>query len=398
MKALRPRVRAMRPAIPKILLLLESSRASGRALLSGVARYAHLHGPWSFYWEPAGLEKVWPLLETLDADGIILRDVEKVDEVIAAGIPAVVVGHSRTEIPGLVNVVTDSAVIGRMAAEHLLNCGCRHFGYCGLTHSGIEQTHWSQQRGESYRERLEGTGFTVAVYEEPTAKAALSWGEERQFMARWLEGLPKPVGVMACNDDRGQQVVEACRMAHLEVPDQVAVIGVDNDELLCGFCEPAMSSVALNFELAGYQSAESLDRLIRRRKGKLRKIVVGASHVVMRRSTSVLAVEDPFVAQAMRFIRDHNRENLSVVAVARAVGLSRRALEKRFRRSFARSIFSEVRRVRVEQIVQFLAGTNHTIAEIADLMDFESPQHIARYFRAEKGVTPREFRRQCARC
>jgi LacI family transcriptional regulator len=382
------------PAIPKIVLLLESSRASGRALLTGIARYAHHHGPWSFYWEPAGLEKAWPVLKTLDADGIIMRDVEKVREVLACGIPAVVVGHSRTEIAGLINVVTDSTPIGQLAADHLLSCGVRQFGYCGMVQSGIERTHWSQQRSDSFAARLREAGFDVHRYLPRRITASLSWSKERQLMARWLQALPKPVGILACNDDRGQQVIEACRTAELQVPDQVAVMGVDNDELVCGLSDPPMSSVAIGFERAGYESAEALHLLIRGRQPIERKIIVAASHVVTRRSTNILAVEDPYVARALRFIRDHGRAPVSVTQVAQAAALSRRALEKRFRQSLARSVFSEIRRIRVEHISQLLAETTLSVSEVAEQLCFDGPQHIARYFRMERGMTPREFR-QC---
>jgi LacI family transcriptional regulator len=384
---------------PRVVLLLESSRASGRALLRGVAHYAQLHGPWSFYWEPAGLNQAWPMLRTLDADGIILRDLGQVEEVVASGIPAVVVGHSREEFPGLVNVVTDSAAIGRMAAEHLLDCGLRHFGYCGLAHSGIERTPWSQQRAESFTQRLSESALTARCFEPPPAESSgpgtgPALGEELERIAQWLKGLPKPVGVMACNDDRGQQVIEACRLALLSVPDEVAVIGVDNDELICGFSNPPFSSVALNFERAGYQSAEALHRLIRGQKPVPAKIVVRPTHVVMRHASNILAVEDPLVARALRTIRDGCHRQLSVADVARTVAVSRRALEQRFRHVLARSILTEIRRARVGRIAQMLAATTLSIAEIADQLGFDGPQHIARYFRAEKGLTPREFRRR----
>src|SRR5580704_10693540 len=130
--------------IPRVLLLVESSRGSGRSLLRGIANYAHHHGPWACYWEPAGLEKVWPKLKSLDVDGIILRDVDKLEEVLAFGIPAVVFGHGRTEISGLVNVVTDSARIGKMAAEHLLACGFKRFAYIGCRVSHEEDVPWSE--------------------------------------------------------------------------------------------------------------------------------------------------------------------------------------------------------------------------------------------------------------
>ena len=136
--------------IPRVLLLVESSRGSGRSLLRGIAHYAHHHGPWSFYWEPGGLEKAWPKLKTLDLDGIILRDVDKLEEVVAFGIPAVVIGHGRAEVSCLLNVVTDSERIGRMAAEHLLACGFKKFAYCGCRASLEENATWSELRRQCF--------------------------------------------------------------------------------------------------------------------------------------------------------------------------------------------------------------------------------------------------------
>jgi LacI family transcriptional regulator len=201
---------------------------------------------------------------------------------------------------------------------------------------------------------------------------------------------------MACNDDRAEQLIEACRTAHLRVPDEVAVIGADNDELVCGFCNPPLSSVAIDFERAGYESAKLLHALMSGRRPNRHKIIATASHVVTRRSTDILAVEDPAVARALRYIRDHDQGPVAVGDVARASGLSRRALEKRFRATLARSILSEIRRGRIEHIAQLLAETSLSISDIADRLGFDGPQHIARYFRAGKGMTPREFRQHRA--
>src|SRR5215470_2268613 len=151
--------------IPRIILLVESSRESGRALLRGIANYAHHHGPWSFYWEPGGLEKAWPALRQMEANGIILRDVKQVDEALASGLPAVVIGHRLSEIRGLVNVVTDSEAIGRMGAEHLLQCGFKHFAFCGHAENPLEKTVWSEVRCEAFAARIRDAGFeTPLVY------------------------------------------------------------------------------------------------------------------------------------------------------------------------------------------------------------------------------------------
>ena len=169
--------------IPTIGLLIESSRASGRALLCGVAKWAHHYGPWSFYWEPGGLEKGWPKLKALNVDGIILRDVDKLDELADLKIPAVVIGHSKTEVPNMVNVVTDSSAIGKLGAEHLLNCGFKHFAYCGYGSAAPsplvrESFTWSDFRRESFEKRIRKAGFEVEAYTAFSASTD-AWQAER---------------------------------------------------------------------------------------------------------------------------------------------------------------------------------------------------------------------------
>jgi LacI family transcriptional regulator len=383
---------AVRRRVPKVVLLIESSRSSGRSLLRGIADYARHYGPWAFCWEPGGLEKAWPQLKSLDADGIILRDVEKIDNVLAYGVPAIVVGHSRHEIPGLANVITDSEAIGSMAAEHLLNCGFRQFAYCGF-----EEFPWSVLRGESFQRRIAKAGCPTYSYPGASSREIPGWKGERAYLAEWLKSLPKPLGLMACNDDRGEQVIEACKTAGLNVPDEVGIIGADNDELLCDLSDPPMSSVAINFQRAGYDSAQVLHRLMRGRRVADQKIIVPASHVVPRRSTDIVAADDPQVANALRFIRDHAREVGGVPDVARAAGLSRRVLEKRFQQLLRRSVLREIRRVRVALICRMLVETNESISQIGLNLGFSTTEHLARYFRQEKHLTPLAYRRQFGR-
>lgn len=374
--------------IPKVVLLIESSRASGRAVLKGISSYARYHGPWSFFWEPAGLEKAAPMLRALGADGIILRDVDKVSEARSFGIPAVVVGYSREAIPGLINVVTDSERIGKMAAEHLMQCGFKRFAICSYAN-----TPWAESRAKSFAETIRIAGHEVHPYIAPPP-GKVNWSRERRRMATWLAELPKPVGVMACNDDCGVQVMEACKVAALSVPDAVGVVGADDDELVCDLADPAMSSVALNFERAGFEAAQALDRLMHGRGGAPAQIIVPATHIVARRSTDVVAVADESAGKAMRFIRDHAREPLTVSQVAKAVGLSRRVLERRFRRELNSSILAEIRRVRTDQIARLLVETHLPVSDIAESLGFSDQQHFARYFRSGKNMTPLSYRKK----
>jgi LacI family transcriptional regulator len=378
---------------PKILLLVESSRGSGRALLRGIAQYAHHHGPWSFDWEPGGLEKIWPKLKSLDPNGVILRDVDKVEEVLAFGVPAVVVGHGRTEVSGLVNVITDSKAIGQMAAEHLIGCGFKRFAFCGSGQEPGKDLPWSESRRLSFSERLQKSGFQCSDFPAHPPDDS-SWPRERAAMARWLQSLPKPVGLMACNDDRARQVAEASRIAGISVPNELGIIGADNDEVVCGLSDPALSSVAINFDAAGYKAAAALDALMHSKPAQER-IVVRATHVVVRRSTDVVAVEDEGVAKALRFIRTNSRKgDINVGEVARAAGLSRRLLEKRFRTELGCSVLTEIRRVRTDKIAQLLVETQMPVYEIAESLGFSDIQHFARYFRAARQMSPLAYRKK----
>ena len=377
----------------KVILFIESSRASGRDYLRGIARYAHLHGAWSFYWEPGGFEITRQKLKTLDADGIMLRDVDELTaQASRLGIPAVVLGHRDREVRGLINVVTDSEAIGRMAAEHLLRCGFKHFAYCGLARSAFEQTPWSQHRLQSFCERVVHAGFKKPPAFVPPPPGS-DWGTTRRQLADWLVKLSRPLGVMACNDDCGAQVAEACKLAGLAVPDAVGIVGVDNDEVVCGLTDPAMTSVAINFERAGYQAAEALNALMEKSKTVPNKIQVRATRVVARRSTDIVAVEDAQVAKALTCIRDRARSPLTVNEVAQVAGLSRRVLERRFRQQMGGSILKEIRRQRTDQIARLLLETNLPVTRIADSLGFADAQHFARYFRAAKKMSPLAFRK-----
>jgi len=173
--------RAMRTE-SKVLLLIESSRATGRALLRGIARYAHDHGPWSFYWEPRGLEKSWPKLRAIQADGIILRDVENVEEILSRHLSTVIVEHRRREVSGQVNVMTDSETIGRLAADHLLKCGFQRFAYCGYA-----QSPWSQERCRSFTRRIRASGFDVAARWETSSETRRPAKGSRKALENWLK-------------------------------------------------------------------------------------------------------------------------------------------------------------------------------------------------------------------
>lgn len=370
--------------------MIESSRGFGRSLLRGIAKYARIHGPWLFYSEPAGQERPLPHLQEWAPHGAIIRDSSKItsQKIINLNIPVIVASHIHTEFPHLPVILTDSQEIGRVAAQHFLDRGFQNFAFCG---SG--DMWWSKERGEAFSQAIASAGHTVNVYRQPRTQAQRSWPKEQAHIADWLKSLPTPVGLMAPTDDRAKHVIEASKITRLGVPEEIAVIGVDNDDLVCDFSYPAISSVALDTEAAGYEAAQVLARLMNGEKAGIQNILIKPTHVMTRHSTDILAIDDRDVAEAVRFIRRHAREPIQVSDVVTAVAISRRNLYQKFQKTFNRSINQEIRRMRVEIIMNMLIETGQPIAQIAESLGFTSVDHIARYFSREVGISPYDYRR-----
>lgn len=379
--------------LKRVILLLESSRNFGRELLYGIARYSRLHTAWSFYREPCGLKTSVPRLTNWNASGIIMRDSLITKELLNLELPTILVLHDAERPKYLPIVITDAKTIVKLAADHLLDRGLKHFAFCGY-----KSIFWSNNRESNFQKYIEDAGFEVHIYEPPVQHKFKSWYHEQSFMKDWLKKLPKPIGIMACNDDRGQHILEVCKSLRINVPEEVAVIGVDNDQLICELGDPPLTSVALNTESAGYAAAELLDRLMNGEKMKGQEILVSATHVVKRQSTDLLAIEDKNVANAIKFIRQNAKNKLRVDDVVAETCLGRRSLESGFRKILQRSIQEEIRRVRVELISQMLIETDMSVAQITSLFNFADYDHISRYFKKEKGLGLREFRKLYRKC
>ncbi|NWF88185.1 MAG: DNA-binding transcriptional regulator [Ignavibacteriaceae bacterium] len=371
----------------RVILLLETSRAFGRGILTGVAKYSKLHGPWTFYREPRSLKSSIPHLVNWKANGIIMRNTVINRQFIDLKIPVIFVLHEKRIFPNIPIIITNGKGIAKLAAEHLISKGLKNFAYCGL-----DLHPWSDERKKYFQQFINEAGFEVSIYQQSHSNKYKSWENEQLRMAEWLKSLTKPVGIMACNDDRGQHVLEACKNAGLYVPEDVSVIGVDNDSLVCDLCDPPLSSVALNTEYAGYYAAELLDQLMKGAPSKGQEILVEATHIVKRQSTDILAVEDKNVAEAIRYIRNNAKNKFFVNDVVNQTSLCRRSLESRFKKIIHRSIQEEIRRVRTELIADLLVDTDLPISEITNMFNFIDIEHISRYFKKVKGVGLREFR------
>ncbi len=376
---------------PSVLLFVETSREFGRGLLHGIARYSRLHGPWRVYRWPGALDSSLPEWKYLQIDGAIVRDVKVVERLAQSGIPVIFAQHNKESYAPFPSIITDSAAIGCMAAEHFLDRGFQNFAYCGL-----DEFAWSRGRAQHFQQRLEKAGFGVNLYRPPRSQKRRAVRNEQTHIADWLRQLPKPVAVMCCNDDRALLVVEACKRADCSVPDDVAVLGVDDDVLVCDLADPPISSVALNTDGAGYEAARLLDSLMKGSAMTGQVIPVQPTHIVTRMSTDMLAVADRDVATALGFVRRNANRLIQVDDVVEATTASRRVLEKRFKAILHRSVHQEIRRVRVNNMIRLLVGTDMSIADIAALCGFDGVEHIARHFRKETGLSLREYRKRHA--
>lgn len=389
------------PKQRKIILVMETSRAYERSILRGIARYARMHGPWvfhrsaPFYWGANETKKSLDSLLRLGVDGIVLRErrnCDQMERILSLGLP-VVVSPFTEPFAGLANILTDDVAIGRMAAEYLLHRGFRQFAYCGFGDSFF----WSRERGRSFCRRIREAGFETRRYEYEQSESALrrSWEAEQGILVKWLKSLPKPVGVMACNDDRSQYILEACKLADVQVPEQVAVIGAGNDDLICDLAAPPLSSVALSTQKAGYEAAEALDALMNSRTIPGGTIVVRPSHVVTRRSTDVFAIADRCVLDVLRHIHARaRREPVQVEDLLKWVPVSRRSLYDRFAQVLGRSVHDEIKRVRMDECARLLISTELPISEIASQLGYPDAKNLARYFRQSMGLSPLEYRKQ----
>lgn len=382
----------------KVALLVETSHGYGRQFLQGVAKYSRLHGPWSFYITPRDFHQEMPKMGAWQGDGIIARttqDLTIVKEILRSRLPAIMLDPpAGCAIPSslrgrIVRVSPDPEKIARMAGDYFMNQGFRRFAFCGIVGPV-----WSESRETAYVTYLREQGYDCSVYRPINKKSAANWETEQPALSAWLGSLDKPVAILTCNDVRGRQVLDACATAGVAVPQEAAVLGVDNDEVFCGLCNPSLSSVALNVARAGFELAGWLDRMMQSKVSAEEFYNVEPLYVVERQSTDVLVVEDPVVAEALGFIRVSAWKPLGVLEVANKVAVSRRSLEIRFRQAVGWSVHDEIQRVRLAHVRQLLVETELTLEKISERSGFAAASYMSATFRKHWGMTPLAYRQK----
>lgn len=378
-----------------VALLIETSNSYARGVLEGVVDYVRQHEGWSIYLpeqERGGRPPAW--LSRWKGDGIIAR-VES-DEIARAMIrtklPVVDVSAAR-HLPDIPWVETDDEAIARIAAEHLMERGFRHLAFCG--DPGFN---WSVWRKQNFERIVRETGCQCYIHESiPHTDPSYSWNRERRGLLNWLKRLPRPVGIMACYDIKAQKLLDACRELDIAVPEEVAVVGVDNDELLCDLADPPLSSVICNTRRTGFEAASLLDRMMSGERIGPESILVKPLGIKTRHSTDTLAIDDPDVAAAVRFIRENVWSGINVADVLRQVPVTRRMLEHRFRRILGRTPHQEITRLRIDRVKQLLIETDLPLSEIADRTGYQHDEYLSVAFRKATGIPPSRFRRSISK-
>ncbi|MBK1880603.1 XylR family transcriptional regulator [Pelagicoccus mobilis] len=331
-------------------------------------------------------------------DGIICHNRNPVvlNECLKRGIPCIDINDETPAIPGIPKIRPDNAAIGQTGGEYLMDRGFRNFGFCGFNSES-----WSQERMSGFREAVQlvrhdsaelETGYTLNE-SELLIEVQDDWAaEQEKHIIDWIASLPKPVGIMACNDLRAVQVVTACLQLNLSIPNDVAVLGANDEESRCDLCNPSVSSVPVNAFYWGQVAAKSLSSLMNGESLDFCEKLIEPLEVVTRKSTDVLAVPDKHIAQAMKLIREKACEGLRVEDLLEAIPVSRSYLEKRFRKYFGKSPQMEIRSTQISQIKRLLIETDLTLSQIAEQTGFSQSEYMGVVFRRVTGEPPGTFR------
>ncbi|HYF52067.1 MAG TPA: substrate-binding domain-containing protein [Planctomycetota bacterium] len=363
-----------------------------RDILRGVRRFNPSGAPWM-------LKVAWPTSTPLQViadwkpDGVIAKlfTKEMIDALSALKVPLINVSNISGDVT-FPRVAADEAALGKTAAEYFLERGFRNFAFFGY-----RQQRYPNDRGESFQQTVRKGGHECHTYFRatlPTLRPGGLWGDIDQRGREFLLSLPRPLAVFAYQDFLAWEVAELCHSAGLKIPEEVALLGCDNDELFCELSHPPLSSITYPAERIGYEAARMLDAFLAKSPPRQKELLLPPTGIVTRQSTDIVAIDDPDLAAAVRFIREHAAEGLAVKHILQHVAVSRRALEHKFRSVLKRSPLEEIGRVRLERAQQLLARTDLPMPEVAARAGFSNAERLSVVFRRMTGVTPSEYRRK----
>lgn len=379
---------------PHIAVCVDQFRSHGRGVMRGIAKYVETYGPWSLFIDPLADSKFsHGRSENWRGDGILtyIDERPRAARLRASAIPTVELFAHRND--GLLPLVAhDDFAVGKLAAEHLATRHFRHFAYCGYSGSFS-----SAQRQRGFTRALLDSGCASPHTLSITRPQMIAeWETAQQELTAWLLRLPKPIGLMACTDHHAHRILDACQRVDIVVPEEVAVVGVDNDEEICRLSNPPLTSVILNSERVGYDGAALLDQLMRKkiRRDKVKPSFIAPLGLVTRRSTDVMAITDPLIAEAARAIRDKACQGLAVDELLKQFKISRSIFYQRFQNALGRSPHYEILRVQLDRVKNLLTQTSLPLKKIAEMAGFDNPNYLSVAFKREIGATPGNYRKE----
>lgn len=378
----------------KILLLTDFSSGYSRNLLKGIVRYSKEVGNWSFQRMPLyyrmlyGENGVVEWAKKWQADAIIaqLSDVN-IELLNDLNIP-IIVQNYRDRNKAVSNLTGDYFNTGVMAAKFFLNRGYRNFAFYGF-----KGAIWSRERADGYSHEIEKQGYKLAILENDN-KDREEWSYNHTVLGNWLQSLPKPVALFACDDHFALQISETCNVYNINVPDDIAILGVDNDDLLCNISDPPLSSIVLDVENGGYNAGKLLHQLITKEITEPFNIVVNPLIIERRKSTEKYAVSDKNIRTILNYIEKNYANHLSVEELVKQVPLSRRVLEKKFKEETGESLYQYIQNYRIDQFTRLLITTDYSLFEAALQSGFENYKNVSRIFRKYKSLSPAEYRKR----
>jgi LacI family transcriptional regulator len=373
----------------RVAIVVETTGSYGRDILFGVARYLGIHDDWTVLVDESFDINVSPeWLLNWDGDGIICRSTTPSLALALQQMPIAVVDLNDGYGPlGLPHISSDMLAIGRMATNHLLELGLRNIAFVGSS-----ETPWSRGRLEGVLEAVQGRAeFCGAFESHPFSYLKNGWSMGLERLKELVQRLPRPIGIVASNDKRAHNLLEVCRMLEISVPDEVAVIGVDNTDFLCKLSSPSLSSVMPDGERIGYEAASLLAHLM---EGGVQQepLVIPPKGLVARQSTEIWITEDPVFAKAIRFMREHAGRGITLDDVLTQVNTSRSKLDRCFRQHLGHSAPTELRTIRLKRVKQLLEETDLTLPQIAQNAGFDHPEYMMTQFKRLVGQTPSQWR------
>lgn len=378
----------------KILLLFDYSSGFTRRLLKGLVQYSREFGPWMFYRVPSyfnvlyGKEGVVKLAKEWKANAIIAQcDYEGMDLLKGLGIP-ILLQNFENRSSNFSNLTGDYFNTGVMAAQFFKQKNFKNFAFYGC-----KNVIWSRERAEGYRIEIEKIGANYYYFETESLNES-KWSDNYILLGEWLKSLPKPIALFACDDNFALHVSEICRIHNIQIPNEISLLGVDNDELICNLSDPPISSIVLDVEKGGYEAGRLIYKMITEETVDPINIVITPTRIESRLSTEKYNISNKYILKVVKYIEDNYASDFSIEDLTRSVPFSRRTLEVKFKNELGTTIYQFIQKCRIDHFSDLLLKTDCTLFDLAIKVGFKDFANISRVFRKYKGSSPIEYQQK----